>query len=113
MLDRNYKLKKETDFKKVFQKGKFKRKEFLKIKFLKNNLKISRFALVIGLKVSKKAVKRNKIKRQIEEILRLNLEKIKKGFDIIILFDQKVINQKYQTLEENLISLLKQSQLMR
>ena len=85
MLPRKYKLKKDNDFKKVFNQGKHYQKDFIKIKFLKNGLEINRFGLIVGLKISKKAVQRNKIKRQLEEIIQLELEQMKKGFDVIIL----------------------------
>lgn len=112
MLPRKYKLKKENDFKKVFKQGKYYQEDFIKIKISENNLKITRFGLLIGLKISKKAVQRNKIKRQIEEIIRLNIEKINSGFDIVILVNQEIIEKNYQEIERKLINLFKKIKLL-
>ena len=112
MLPRKYKLKKDNDFKKVFNKGKYYQKDFIKIKFLENDLEINRFGLVIGLKISKKAVQRNKIKRQLEEVIQLELEQMKKGIDIIILVQPEIIEKEYQEIKETLIELFKKSKII-
>ncbi len=112
MLSRKYKLKKDNDFKKVFNKGKYYQKDFIKIKFLENDLEINRFGLVIGLKISKKAVQRNKIKRQLEEVIQSELEQMKKGIDIIILVQPEIIEKEYQEIKETLIELFKKSKII-
>jgi len=112
MLSRKYKLKKDNDFKKVFKDGRYQQKDFIKIKFLKNNLEINRFSFIVGLKISKKAVQRNKIKRRLEEVIRLNFKQIITGFDIIIFTDKEIIEKEYIEIEENLIYLLKKSKLI-
>jgi len=108
MLPREYKLKRDNDFKKVFKQGKYQSGKFIRIRFLKNNLEVSRFAFVIGLKISKKAVIRNKLRRQMEEIVRLNFENLKKGFDLVFLPEIQGINKNYQEIEKELINLFKQ-----
>jgi len=112
MLPRNYKLKKKNDFKGVFEKGRYFQGKFIKIKFLKNDLESSRFGLMVGLKVSKKAVERNKIKRWLEESIQSNLEKIKNGFDVIIMVNPEILERKYQEVKEELINLLEESNLI-
>ncbi len=113
MLSKINKLKKDNDFKNVFEKGKYSQKEFIKIKFSKNDLGISRFGFMIGLKISKKAVERNKIKRWLQEIIRLNLKEIKTGFDIIIMANPEILGKKHNQVEDNLINLLKESKLIK
>lgn len=76
-------LKKKKDFDEVFKNGKTVNGSFLFIKFKKNNLNIPRFGFIVGLKVSKKAVERNKIRRLLSETARINLKYIKDGYDII------------------------------
>jgi len=112
MLLRKYKLKKDNDFKKVFKNGRYRQNGFVKIKFLKNNLDISRFSFIVGLKISKKAVQRNKIKRRLEEIIQLNFKQIITGFDIIVLVDKEIIEKEYTRIEENLVYLLKESKII-
>ena len=107
MLSRKYKLKKDNDFKKVFKQGENYQQEFIKIKVLKNGLAYSRFGFIIGRKISKKAVERNKIERRLGEIVRLRLKEIEPGFDIVVLVNQEITEKNYQTIEKILISLFK------
>lgn len=67
----------------MFKNGKTVNGSFLFIKFKKNNLEMSRFGFIVGLKISKKAVERNKIKRLLSEVIRVNLKQIKNNYDII------------------------------
>ncbi len=112
MLPRKYKLKKDNDFKRIFNNGKYRQEDFIKIKFLKNDSDISRFAFIVGLKVSKKAVLRNKIKRRLEEVIHSVFDQIKSGFDIIVFIDKIIIEKKYTEIEESLINLLKKSKII-
>lgn len=111
MLSREYKLKKDNDFKKVFEKGKFYRNDFIKIRFLKNNLGITRFGIVISSKISKKAVSRNRVRRRLEEIIRIRLDQIRSGFDIVVLFEPEVIGKNYKQIEEVFVNLIEKAKL--
>lgn len=112
MLPRKYKLKKENNFKKVFKQGKYYQEDFIKIRTLKNDLKINRFGFIVGLKISKKSTQRNKIKRRLEEVIRLKLDQIKSGFDIVILVNQEITEKGYQEIEKTLINLFKKAKLL-
>lgn len=85
MLPKENRLKKNKDFEMVFKKGKGFSQNFLFLKFIKNNLKVTRFGFVVSKKVSKKAVIRNRIKRRLREIVRKKIAEIEKGRDIIII----------------------------
>lgn len=116
MLPRIYKLKRDNDFKKVFEKGKYFQNNFIRIKFNKNDLRASqasRFGFMVGLKVSKKAVERNKIRRWLEEVIRLNLNQIKTGFDLVVMVSPEILGKKHQEVEITLISLLKKGNLIK
>jgi ribonuclease P protein component len=107
MLPKKYKLKKDKDFKRIFRKGKEYQGNFLKIKLLKNDLQVNRFAIVIGVKISKKAVQRNLIKRRIEETIHANLNNFQNGWDMIILPQREILDKNYQEIKESLMELLK------
>ncbi len=113
MLAKEYKLKKNNDIKRVFEKGKYFQKGVIGIKLIKNNSKINRFGFLVGLKISKKSTERNKIKRWLNEIIRLNLSQIKKGYDIIIMVKTEIKEKKYQEVESNLIGLLEKIKLIK
>lgn len=85
MLPKENRLKKKKDFEKVFKKGKAFKEDFLVLKIIKNNLKISRFGFVVSKNFSKKTVLRNTIKRRLRETVRTKLNRIKKGIDGVIM----------------------------
>ena len=100
---------KGADFNNIFKKGKTKSSDFIFLKFKENNLKINRFGFVISVKVSKKANKRNKIRRQLWEIIKGNSANLRTGFDIIIFLKPKIVKEKYQKIKEELEELFRKS----
>ena len=84
MLTQANRLKKSKDIERVLKNGKRFSEGFLVIKTLPNGLDKTRFAFIASQKFSKKAVERNKIRRQLRETTRQNLERIKKGMDVIV-----------------------------
>ncbi len=102
MLKQKNRLSRNKDFERVFQEGK--KYNFLEngfyIKFCRNGLNISRFGIIVNKKVSKKAVIRNRIKRIIREIIRLNIKEIKKGVDVVIVILPTFKKEKFQKIQE-------------
>jgi ribonuclease P protein component len=107
MLAKQYRLQKDRDFESVFKKGKTLSDKFLFLKVKKNDLQVSRFGLIIGKKISNKAVIRNRLKRQLREIIKNNLFNIKPGFDIVVITKSEIINKNYQEIKNDLEKLLK------
>jgi len=85
VLPKKNRLKKKKDFGNIFKRGKSAKEDFLSFKWIPNGLKISRFGFIVSQKISKKATVRNKIKRRLREILKLNLPRLKKGIDGIFI----------------------------
>ena len=112
MLAKKYKIAKKKDFERIFKQGKYYHQDFIGFKINKNNLEFSRFGFIVSLKISKKAVVRNKIRRQLNEIIRLKLKEIKSGFDIVILTQPEIIGKSYQDIEKNLVDLLKRAKVL-
>lgn len=102
MLNRFNRLSKNKDFDKVFQKGRSSYKEVLGAKLIPNNLDYNRFGVLVGLKVSKKATVRNKIKRQIKTAIRLNEPFLKKGYDCVIVVFPLILAKNYQEIRDDL-----------
>lgn len=107
MLAKQYRLQKDRDFKSVFKKGKTLSGKLLFLKVKKNDLQVSRFGLIIGKKISNKAVIRNRLKRQLREIIKNNLFNIKPDFDIVIITKPEIINKNYQEIKNDFEKLLK------
>lgn len=112
MLKKLHRLKKKKDFDIVFKNGKSKFSKILGIKIFSNNLDESRFGIIVSKKVSKKAVERNKIKRQIREILRLSLSEIKPGYDIIVIVSPNIMGSTYDKIKDSLFFCLKKISLI-
>ncbi|MBI2042504.1 MAG: ribonuclease P protein component [Candidatus Nealsonbacteria bacterium] len=106
-------LKKTKDIERVFKVGRgFKEDSFL-LKAASNNLKVSRFAFVAGLKVSKKASQRNRIKRRVREIIRARLSAVSPGFDVVITALAGAGSKDYQATEAAIKKLLMTSGLIK
>ena len=96
---------KKKDFDNIFKKGKAIPGKFIFLKALKNNLNNNQFGIIVSTKISKKAVIRNKIKRQLREIIKQT--DIRPGFDIVIVTKLEIINKNYQEIKNELEDLFK------
>ncbi len=116
MLKKEKRLTKNKEINNVFNPsaggGKSSYDKLLGIKTTKNNLENSRFTILINLKVSKKAVERNRIKRKISEIIRLKLDKIKKGYDSVIICLPEIREREYSEIEKSILRNLKRLNLL-
>ena len=74
---------------------------------------LSQFAIVISSKISKKAVKRNQIKRQISSIIREMLTQIDEGFKAVLLVKKSAADASFQELEKSTIETFKKSGLLK
>jgi len=111
MLSRARRLNKQNDFDNIFQQGGSAQDDFLVVRFLPNHLPLSRFGLVASTKVSKKAVDRNRLRRQLSESIRLNLKRITPGWDLVIIVKPKMIGLDYGQIEKSLLGLLRKKKL--
>ena len=107
MLPYDYRLKKETDIKKLFSKGKgvFDTKVGTKIR--KNGLGQTRFVIVVGVKVHKRAFRRNRIRRRVRAILEEHLSHIAPDYDVAIIARPEALTASYKELEVSVLSALK------
>ncbi len=113
MLSRKFRLTKNKDFEKVWQRG---RSFFLKeigIKFSANHLECSRFGVIVPNKAIKDAVPRNKVKRRIREIIRKRENFIKNGFDLVVLARIGVKELSFKDLEERIDFILRKLGLLK
>ena len=113
MLPKQYRLTKNKDFARVAQQGKIIFSHVLNLKFIKNNLNYSRFGIIVSLKVSKKAVIRNKIKRRIRAILKENLFNIIQNYDFMILTKSGIENLDYSQIKSVLLKLFQKQNLIK
>ncbi|MCK9577927.1 ribonuclease P protein component [bacterium] len=85
MLPLKNRLKKKKDFENVFTEGKTAKSRYFFLKTLKTNSIDSRIGFIVSKKVSKKAVERNRVKRLFREAVRLDIARIKPGYDLVFI----------------------------
>ena len=112
MLAQKNRLRRKKDFERVLRKGKGLKEDFLILKMVKNNSSQNRFGFIVGTKISKKAVLRNKLKRRLRELVRGKIEKIKKGFDIILIAQSGLENRDFWELEEIFTKIFRRAKLL-
>lgn len=113
MLKATQRLSRARDFKKINSTGRSYYSPFLKLRFVSNGLPDSRCAVVVSTRVSKKATVRNRIKRRIAEILRLNFDKIRSGYDVVCYASARAVDVEYAELENQVGSLLAKAKLLK
>lgn len=106
MLSKQHRLTNSRDIERVARRGGSFFTKILGIKHLPNRLAVSRFAVVVGLKVHKKATKRNRSKRQIREALRKHLREVRPGFDVLVLARPEILEKKFQEIGATLLYAL-------
>lgn len=99
-------LKKNQDFKRIYNKGRSYANGLLVTYYLPNQRDYNRLGLSVSKKVGNSVV-RNKVKRRIRESYRLNEVKIKKGYDIILISRVKANQADFKSIERALIHLMK------
>ena len=85
MLNKINRLTKKKEFESVYKKGRSSFDKIIGVKTISNNLNLNRFGIIVSIKISKQAVIRNKVKRRLREAVRLEINDLKPGNDIIII----------------------------
>jgi len=107
MLARKYRLTKDSDFQKVFSRGKKAFSPYFLVRFQPNQLGNCRFAVVVANKIAKKAVIRNRLKRQVREAIYNNLSKFTQRLDIIVNILPACLEKDSAVIEKELVQVFK------
>ena len=71
-----------------------------------------KFLSVVSKKISKKAVERNRIRRVLSEIIRLNLDKIRSGVRLGFLVKKVILEWKWEEIKRETEKVLVENDLM-
>ncbi len=102
MLVKNNRICLDKEFDRVFKTGQSFYGKAFGLKIINNDKANSRFGILVGLKVSKKAVIRNKIKRQIRSIISQEILSVKKGKDVVIIVFSLILDKNFEEIKKAL-----------
>jgi ribonuclease P protein component len=105
-------LKNKKDFQRILKSGYFYNAPYFKMKWLDNRLAIFRFGVVASLKVDKKAVVRNKLKRRMRAIFLDQATHLKPGYDFVIMFKPEAKKCDYHQLKEAMLIFFQKNRLL-
>ena len=103
-------IKNTKDFKKVYNEKKSIANRLFVLYVFPNGLTHSRIGVSVSKKVGKANV-RNKIKRRLKEIFRLNEQSIQKGYDFVVVVRKAANEADFSEIEKGIILLLKKHKL--
>lgn len=104
-MEQKYRVKKNSDFTRAYKKAKRYYNKNLTILIVSNGLENKRFGFTLSRKFGK-ANKRNKVRRKLKEIVRLNMNQFEDGYDYIIMPRSNCIDLDYKQLEKTLFHCL-------
>jgi len=99
-------LKKNSDFKEVYCTGKSYANKYLVMYIRNNDLNVNRLGISVSKKVGNSVI-RHRITRLIREGYRLSEDKIKIGYDIIVVARVGAKGKSYSEIESALTHLIK------
>ena len=97
-------LKKNEDFKKVFDEKKSCANKYLVLYYRENGLDINRLGIQVSKKVGNSVV-RHRLIRLIRESYRLNNDKFKHGLDLVLIARTDAKGKTYKEIEDALLHL--------
>ncbi len=106
-MKRQYRLRKNADFQRIRRFGKSKSNRLVVLIVLPNRLNRNRFGFAVSKRIGK-AVRRNKIKRQMREAIRLRQEQIQPGWDMLFIARAPIQQVDYQEIARSVYNLVDQ-----
>ncbi len=111
-MDPSVTVKENYEFRRIYRKGRSAVSPQLVIYCQRNRRGHSRLGVSVSTKLGC-AVVRNRVRRRIREIYRLNKAKMLPGYDLIVVARVRAVETDYQKLDRTYLRLLEQLDLLR
>ena len=95
-------LKKNSDFRRLYAKGKSAANAFLVLYCRPNRRNENRFGYTVSTKLGH-AVVRNRVRRRLREIVRLNDPALKQGWDLLLVARSRCVGAPYRKIEASFL----------
>ncbi len=105
-------VKENRDFRRIYRKGQSAVSPSMVVYCQKNRQGRSRLGVTVSTKLGH-AVVRNKVRRRLREIYRLHLDRIRPGYDVVVVARVRAVHTPYQKMAGEYLSLLKKLELLR
>lgn len=96
-------LKKNSDFRRLYSKGKNTVTPYMALYCRRNGSGVNRLGYTVSTKLGH-AVVRNRVRRRLREIYRLNSPRLKSGWDIIVVARMRCVNAEYAAMDAAFMS---------
>lgn len=111
-MNSRYTLKKNSDFRRLYAKGKSAVNPYMVVYCRKNGRGTNRVGYTVSTKLGH-AVVRNRVRRRLREIYRLNAPSLKTGWDIIIVARSRCVGAEYARINSAFLDACEKLGLMR
>ncbi len=114
MFPKHQRIRLNKEYEHVFTKGRGYHSHYVTLKTVRNDLAMNRFGIIVSNKTEKKAYRRNRIRRQVREILRTSqIHFQKNGFDLVFVIKKPLIELKeYAKIQVQIHFLLKKARFL-
>ena len=105
-------LKKNSDFRRLYSKGKSAVNPYMAVYCRKNGRGVNRVGYTVSVKLGH-AVVRNRVRRRLREIYRLNSPALSSGWDIVVVARMRAVGAEYKRLDAAFIDACGKLELVR
>ena len=102
-MDPRYSLKKNSDFRRLYSKGKSAVTPYLVVYCRRNGKPVNRVGFTVSAKLGN-AVTRNRVRRRLREIVRLNSAHLKPGRDLVVIARSRCVDGDFRKMESAFLS---------
>ncbi len=112
MLPRCERLRKRKDFLWLRQKGRLYRSTFLRLVVIRNTPSSRLIGFTVSKQISKKAVERNRLKRQLRSACRSFLPLIPEDVCLLFIAQRSILGHSFQEIQSQIALLLKDARIL-